>query len=139
MARRKTTQSYTEEFKRGVVAQLRAVDAHGSPLYPRTQIAEAHRVSMGTLRNWEAKFANDTNLPQAQPLQSSHQQTQTQAQVANPVQQRGRISQSRAPMAARRSGTTQGRVGLSQINQQIEQARTKLGNLLLQREMISHQ
>ncbi len=115
MARRKT-QSYTDDFKRQVVAQLRA------GMYKREQIADAHDVSMGTLRNWEKKLVGVTDLPPAQPLPIP---------APKAAASRTRSHESRAPMAARRSGSAS--PDLANINQEIADTQNILAGLLLRR------
>lgn len=56
-------QSYSEQHRREVVAQIR------SGKYTRGQIASAHGLSMGSLRNWEERYGGpDQILPAAPPL-----------------------------------------------------------------------
>lgn len=115
MPRKTRTPNHDDDYKRGVVSQLRAGQ------YSRTEIANAHHVTMNTLRNWEVKFAAEQNLPPAQPLPIRQPQA-----IA-----RGKVSQSRAPMAARRSGTTS--PDLANINQEIADTQRVLEGLLLRR------
>ncbi len=57
------SQSYSEEFRKQVVAQIR------TGKYTRSQIADAHGLSMGSLRGWEKKYGGEgAILPTAPPL-----------------------------------------------------------------------